>query len=1310
MSKKIKLIIFSIIVICVFLFFPNVVQARERSTELKIEANPIYSIPYTEKLGTLINARITAGNFWSAVADIADDSSRPGVVLNFNANFYCVQFGGNLNREETTIKAEFLGDGNIRYRKFIDYNNKGTRVRWWLVESDGAGLETIEGISEDDKEKLAYIGTKPKAVGTKAYPTAQQIIVWECPSVSDTKEHNLNKITSKVDGKSDVKREKEKMEREFEDYQQYLLYEDKTYFDYDTSKMTVKEDETYFTVGPITIDYFKYNRYTANDNNRLLYAGIGTSKITDYSYPSGDGEHKIYFKYDYSKNSTDDTNSDSFLVYDENGNEIPQNAWEFYYPNTRDFTKGDNEINHPAPLPGEEFYIRVLKSSGAKGVSKLKVTTFYTDISILYINMKNAEGMTDAQRVMEYISKIDYPTQEHEIPLEIKDPEPDPIIENKTEYGTISGYVWQDARTGKTYNFDGEMNITQAGDMILSGIQVSLYNSSSKLLESTTTNGDGYYEFDHIDEGNYYVEFAYDGLSYAPTTKNNSGTNTSKADETSQGRKTFNQQFATISEGFGQYKFTPGSEGTMAKSELIKGVENYRMTARTDEIQISSHTTTTTTEIPYRDENGEIVIGKEGNTIMQIIITNTKYVDSKENQNLGLVERFESDFMVSQDVYQAEVYHNEKAVGGTPITYNRREQNDIKDIEVNSSELIAYRNQNYTLDLGEIISNLEPEVDEEGNIIEKTKEELLAELEFYITYKIVVTNNSDQAIGKIEEILEIKESDFTLVNSWASRGTPRTTVQGNNVIITGLEGENLATGEGIEIFLRFRVDLTNGFEGTKEMSKMCTAEITKYSFYQSGKDEQYEKYVNGTVDKDSQPGNSVRGDYKTYEDDTDNAPSMTIKLIMNRKIAGTVWYDSNRNGIREEGEPPIKGVEVVLKMTNNTVVETVETGEDGKYVFENLEEGVYRIEFHYGHNKTTVETTGGKESYNGHEFETTVYTRNLLGNGSKAKDDEGRRNEVTENCKTINTQMSKLLRTPYENADDDNAMAEFINKTSMIAEREEDIPISELHMNATTANIGMGLRRREDTVINVEKSVSELKVLLTTGEVFTHATIENGNINYVGGSNEIIKPVLPSAINPNGSYEIELAEELTNGATLEIKYKFTITNNSNIGTVKITKLMDYLKDGMQMTNQTNNSWRVMTETEKNTYIDSEAVIENNVLIMTKELANTEIAPGQSREIYLDITIPLSSDNNDLNFLNTTEIIEYEISTGKMDMEARPGNNNAKKVLERDQDESEEVIVHGPTGQTRIYYVLFFSILAVLVGGIILIKKKVLAKK
>ena len=56
------------------------------------------------------------------------------------------------------------------------------------------------------------------------------------------------------------------------------------------------ESDIYYTVGPITLDYFKYTRYTGNDNNRLLYAGIGTSKITDIQYPDPGGY--IYFKYE----------------------------------------------------------------------------------------------------------------------------------------------------------------------------------------------------------------------------------------------------------------------------------------------------------------------------------------------------------------------------------------------------------------------------------------------------------------------------------------------------------------------------------------------------------------------------------------------------------------------------------------------------------------------------------------------------------------------------------------------------------------------------------------------------------------------------------------------------------------------------------------------------------------------------------------------------------------------------------------------------------------------------------------------------
>ena len=34
-------------------------------------------------------------------------------------------------------------------------------------------------------------------------------------------------------------------------------------------------------------------------------------------------------------------------------------------------------------------------------------------------------------------------------------------------------------------------------------------------------------------------------------------------------------------------------------------------------------------------------------------------------------------------------------------------------------------------------------------------------------------------------------------------------------------------------------------------------------------------------------------------------------------ISGTVWLDKNRNGIKDEGEPGIKGIEVLLHMTGD---------------------------------------------------------------------------------------------------------------------------------------------------------------------------------------------------------------------------------------------------------------------------------------------------------------------------------------------------------------------------------------------------------
>ena len=61
-------------------------------------------------------------------------------------------------------------------------------------------------------------------------------------------------------------------------------------------------------------------------------------------------------------------------------------------------------------------------------------------------------------------------------------------------------------------------------------------------------------------------------------------------------------------------------------------------------------------------------------------------------------------------------------------------------------------------------------------------------------------------------------------------------------------------------------------------------------------------------------------------------------------IGDFVWNDLNRNGKQESGEPGLAGVAIKLTLPNNTFVNTV-TDNNGKYTFQNLAAGTYKLSF-----------------------------------------------------------------------------------------------------------------------------------------------------------------------------------------------------------------------------------------------------------------------------------------------------------------------------------------------------------------------------
>lgn len=83
------------------------------------------------------------------------------------------------------------------------------------------------------------------------------------------------------------------------------------------------------------------------------------------------------------------------------------------------------------------------------------------------------------------------------------------------------------------------------------------------------------------------------------------------------------------------------------------------------------------------------------------------------------------------------------------------------------------------------------------------------------------------------------------------------------------------------------------------------------------------------------------GDQITYVD-----AGIKTQVSTNGSIGDFVWNDINKNGIQESGEPGIAGVTVrLLNGTTNAIIATTTTDATGKYIFNDVPAGDYKVEF-----------------------------------------------------------------------------------------------------------------------------------------------------------------------------------------------------------------------------------------------------------------------------------------------------------------------------------------------------------------------------
>ncbi len=1043
-------------------------------------------------------------------------------------------------------------------------------------------------------------------------------------------------------------------------------------------------------------------------------------------------------------------------------------------------------------------------------------------------------------------------------------PTPTPPPEDDLTF-TIAGMVWEDTKTGKESDYDGQKGTANAGtpEAGMKNVEVRAYkHGTSEVVASTYTDENGSYVITELPVGKYDIGFVYDGLTYTTTKAFASGSASdykqnpndekyilnSKAEESPTERQAFNDKFYEITANGSNYQ--SGISAVAASPDAISyltsnGVSKIQTTYSDGKVKQPFQLETKTTNsidagYPFADY--------VNNATTKKVIGGQEYDENfvyMAYVNLGLKRRPEVDFALTKDVYTSTVTINNKQIN---YKYNARAA-DSFDIELKNS--LAYSSVKYNREVFK--SDYNYKIDDyktnnmniSGTELRGLKEED-QELKVFVTYKIKIRNQSEIYSGTINQVVDYFDSTYNLISSdlkldirnddgtiekdkVVARAPYYETISGKTGLlnvsevqdtsskdfkktyISGMQNEILQSGEDVILYITFEVDKNDQTRNVLLGEKNNQVEITSYSTFDAYAVTKTNTV--GMIDRDSAPGNLDPINSLSLEDDSDIAPTINIKLYegATRTINGLVWEDqrdqnklkagefSTGDGLRQESETLIDGVTVQLieiitaadgtqyeyiwqemssgesgfKYVNleGTVLDgtlgTVQAGqidaEKGVYKFSGYIPGDYIVRFKYGDTQKTILTGRNETSYNGQDYKSTVYLQGedinrewydlgseYLNNTkmSDARDNEARRLSVIDYSKVMKYSIAAVLASHEKGYT--SLYDELINNTWMYADTAKmrvEVEYNTTSKNGLDSNasynirdIDLGLVERPKANIQLTKEIQGIRITLANGTpiIDTEAGARK-NVNWVDNRGT-----------QKGAIHIYMDQEVMQGANIQIKYKVTVTNKSevdyigasanSVGTAyytgkatsadkQVTTAIDIVSDYVdnnivyREADNTGKGWLNIDKTdleniakmEQTGYLDPSVKLESkniHEILVNDSLRNDQLLPGDSRTLELLLTKGLTTtkdSKDDPTFDNIAEVLQYTNLVGRRS--DIPGNQDPTKVpLEGDSDWTEKVSITPPTGENRAhYFVITGIVLTVLAGGVFIIKKRVLDK-
>ncbi|MBR6033427.1 MAG: DUF11 domain-containing protein [Clostridia bacterium] len=846
----------------------------------------------------------------------------------------------------------------------------------------------------------------------------------------------------------------------------------------------------------------------------------------------------------------------------------------------------------------------------------------------------------------------------------------------------IGGTVWLDGLETKQQRRDDRLNTgSNTQDVMLENILVTLLmkNDNGEFVVNDTqkTDSNGNYKFvNKLIGREYIVKFEYFGqqymqVAYVDPYSQEYSADCSMAQEKKEERDALNDKFHKIVNGKAQ---NSAGEYTI---EL-----NYNRNERTK------------AAVLVRDD------AFNNKTLINAYTVAFKGSDSFVNHiNFGIYERPQTDLAIMTDIKEATL-----AINGLEEVkpYNGRREEAAMDINV---KLEDDYNKVYDVDLFRSDYNFRiADYNQDDTVTVPAKGQ---ELEVYITYKIRVQNNSTKTAA-LNELKMYYAPEYNLVESWYSEAEKVEWATGGEehgfkTMTTKLSNDiTLNSGDYVYVYVKFQVAKNNNGEITLG-EKYVVTEITAYTSPE------------GLIDMNSEPGNTSVENWEKYEatreDDTDKAPGVNVRIgDQTRTMTGFVWEDlesatetENNNGVKigngvyEQGEKKQNGVTVQLielveidGKTYEYIWQETKTGSDkvsymdrtgtrndgnhartvnavsGTYTFSDYIPGKYIVRFIYGEN-----LNANKEVIlSGQEYKETKYKGygDLL---SSAKDNKVRRLEVMNNANSDNADLNNsewLRQNAWMNADTVEVM------TIGVAEATH------------ASNVNFGLIKRPIAKLTITKEIEAVKITDTAGQPLVDTDQEkNDGVRKFG----------------TGEWEVDVDDELINGAVFEARYRITVTNDSEKDT-----LYNYFEGEQIEGVPENQNVEIKTAAEivydkpQKMGFSSQAGWEkldgtSELIIATKELGKF-LGRGESVSMPITLSKILATGNDD------------NLETVNIALLAK-GVDSSGRTIETDEGEA-TITVTDPAGKARVHYEIWILAAAMFVVGVVAIKMLVLKKK